>query len=59
MDEKDLATKDQNLVLAARLIKRHCDAHNFYKTGNCCECVFAPKGECCPFDGSVPADWEV
>ena len=59
MDEKDLATKDKNLVLAARLIKNHCDKHCFYNSGDCTGCVFAQKGECCPFGDPVPADWEV
>ena len=59
MDEKNLSPQERELLKAARLIKEYCDEHNFYKTGDCCECAFAQKGECCPFDGSVPADWEV
>lgn len=60
MDEKNMTPQERNLLTAAKLIKKHCDEHNFYATGDCCVCVFAQKGECCPFDGlSVPADWEV
>lgn len=54
-----LTPRERELLNAARLIKRHCDQHCFYTYGDCDGCVFAEHGECCPFDGSVPADWDV
>lgn len=60
MNEKHNSFEEQSLKDAAIAIKKHCQEHNFYTTGDCCGCVFAAEGEICPFDvGSVPADWEV
>lgn len=50
---------NSKLLVAAKLIQKHCDEHNFYEKDGVCEgCVFA-TGETCPFGDPVPADWEV
>ena len=60
MNEKHNNLEEQNLKDAAKAIKKHCEEHSFYTTGDCCGCAFAAEGETCPFDtGSIPADWEV
>ena len=60
MNEKHGSFEERYLKNAAKAIKKHCEEHSFYTTGDCCDCVFAAEGETCPFDtGSVPADWQV